>query len=59
MRYEIWVDNGVSTIFESDSHSINDILDEFCAQAGYIDYADYAIRFELADSLFNIKEVTE
>ena len=57
MKYEIWQDNGVATIFESESHSFNDILDEFCAASGYIDHADYAMRFELTDSPFNIKEV--
>ena len=59
MKYEIWQDNGVVTIFESNSHSFNDILDEFCANAGYIDHADYAMQFELTDSPFNIKEVAE
>jgi hypothetical protein len=57
MKYEIWIDNGVSTIFESNSHSFNDILDEFCAAAGYIDHADYAIQMELTDSPFNIREI--
>jgi hypothetical protein len=58
MKYEIWQDNGVSTIFESNAHSLNDVLDEFCAAAGYIDHADYALQFGLTDSPFNIKEVT-
>lgn len=57
MKYEIWQDNGVSTIFESNSHSFNDVLDEFCAAAGYIDHADYASQSELTDSPFNIKQI--
>jgi len=57
MKYEIWQDNGVSIIFESDSHSFNDVLDEFCAAAGYIDHADYALQFGLTDSPFNIKQI--
>jgi hypothetical protein len=57
MKYEIWVDNGVSSVFESNSHSLNDVLDEFCAAAGYIDHADYAAQMNLKESPFNIKEV--
>ena len=47
----------IETIFESNSHSFNDILDEFCAAAGYIDHADYARQMELTDSPFNIREI--
>jgi len=54
-KYEIWQDNGVSTIFESDSHSFNDVLNEFCVEAGYIDHAYYLTQFELNNSPFNIK----
>ena len=57
MKYEIWTKNGVSTIFDSNSDSFNDVLDEFCAEAGYIDHADYCQRMELADSPFNIKVI--
>lgn len=57
MIYSIWTDNGVAVEFESDSHSLNDVLDEFCAAAGYIDHADYATQMKLTDSPFNIKEV--
>jgi len=58
MKYEIWQDNGVSTIFESNAHSLNDVLDEFCSDAGYIDHADYCQQMQLTISPFNIKEVT-
>ena len=57
-KYEIWQNNGASTIFESDSHSFNDVLNEFCAESGYIDHADYLTQFELNNSPFNIKAVT-
>ena len=57
MKYEIWTDNGISTIFESNSESLNDVLDEFCADAGYADHADYCQQMELSSSPFNIKEI--
>ena len=56
MKYEIWIDNGVAVDFESNSHSLNDVLDEFCADAGYIDHADYCLQMELTSSPFNIQE---
>lgn len=59
MKYEIWQDNGVSTIFESASSSFNDVLDEFCKEAGYVDHADYCQQMDLEESPFNIKEVVE
>ena len=55
MKYEIWIDNGISTIFESKSESFNDILDQFCADAGYIDHADYCQQMEIKTSPFNIR----
>jgi len=58
MKYEIWSDNGISTFFESDSHSFNDVLDEFCKDAGYADHSDYLQQMDLNESPFNIKEVT-
>ena len=57
MKYEIWLDNGTSTIFMSDSHSFNEVLDEFCKDAGYADPSDYLQQMELDRSPFNIKEV--
>jgi hypothetical protein len=57
MKYEIWPDNGTSTIFMSDSHSFNEVLDEFCKDAGYADHSDYLQQMELDKSPFNIKEV--
>lgn len=59
MKYEIWQDNGVSTIFESSSYDFNVVLDEFCKEAGYVDHADYCQQFELTDSPFNIKAIEE
>jgi hypothetical protein len=56
MKYEIWIDNGVAVDFESNSHSLNDVLDEFCADAGYVDHADYCQKMELTSSPFNIRE---
>ena len=55
MIYEIWSDNGVSEFFESDSHSFNDVLDEFCKEAGYADHADCLQQMGLEQSPFNIK----
>ena len=57
MKYEIWADNGVSTYFESISTSLNDVLDEFCADAGYADHADYCQQMGFNISPFNIKEI--
>ena len=57
MIYSIWTDNGIAVNFESNSHSLNDVLDEFCADAGYIDHADYCKQMELDSSPFNIKEL--
>jgi len=59
MKYEIWTDNGVSTIFEYLSDDLSDVLDAFCKEAGYIDQADYASQFNLTDSPFNIREIIE
>jgi hypothetical protein len=59
MKYEIWQDIGTSIVFESDSQSLNDVLDEFCSDAGYIDHADYLQRFELTESPFNIKQMED
>jgi hypothetical protein len=55
IEYYIWTDNGTPTIFESNSHSLNDVLDEFCADAGYIDHADCLQQMEWTTSPFNIK----
>ena len=55
IEYYIWTDNGTVTIFESNSHSLNDVLDEFCAAAGYIDHADACQQMEWTTSPFNIK----
>ena len=59
MKYEIWQDNGVSTIFESTSANFNVVLDEFCKDAGYVDHADYCQAFDLQESPFNIRVVEE
>ena len=56
--YLIWQDDGVVTEFKSSSESFNDILDEFCANAGYIDHADYCEEMEFTVSPFNIMELT-
>lgn len=55
MKYEIWTDNGTAATFESASHSLNDVLDEFCADAGYIDHADACQQMGWTSSPFNIK----
>ena len=55
MKYEIWTDNGVSSVFESNSSSFNDVLDEYCNDAGYVDHADAMQRMGLTESPFNIK----
>ena len=59
MKYEIWQDNGVSTVFESTSESFNDVLDEFCREAGYADHADYCQELGLTQSPFNIRAVDD
>ena len=56
--YSIWQDNGDAIDFESSSESLNDVLDEFCADAGYIDHADYCQQMEFTVSPFNILELT-
>jgi len=59
MKYEIWVANGVADEFESDSHSINDVLDEYCREAGYSDHADACETLGfMDDSPFNIRAIT-
>ena len=55
MKYEIWTDNGISTIFDSKSESFNDVLDQFCSDAGYIDHADYCQQMKIEISPFNIR----
>ena len=57
MKYEIWVDNGVSTIFEYDSNDLSAVLDAFCVEAGYIDQVDHASQLELSGSPFNIRKI--
>lgn len=57
MKYEIWQDNGVSTVFDSASTEFNAVLDEFCSDAGYIDHADYCQKMDISESQFNIKAV--
>lgn len=56
MSYEIWQDNGVAVDFYSSRTSFNDVLDEFCADAGYVDHADYCQQMDLEQSPFNIRE---
>jgi hypothetical protein len=56
--FAIWQDNGYAIEFESDSQSLNDVLDEFCADAGYIDHADYCRQMEFTVSPFNILELS-
>ena len=58
MIYSIWQDNGVAVEFESTSQSLNAVLDEFCADAGYVDHADACQRMGWESSPFNIKETT-
>jgi hypothetical protein len=57
--FSIWQDNGTAIDFESASESLNDVLDEFCADAGYIDHADYCLQLDLTVSPFNIMEVSK
>jgi len=59
MKYEIWLDNSVSTIFESYSDDLSDVLDAFCKEAGYINQAHYVSQFNLTDSPFNIREIID
>jgi hypothetical protein len=59
MLYSIWQDNGVAIEFESSSKSFNDVLDQFCAEAGYIDHADYCQEMGLNESPFNILDITQ
>jgi hypothetical protein len=57
MKYEIWTDNGIAVDFESSSNLLDAVLDEFCADAGYADHADYCHQMGLEVSPFNIKEI--
>ena len=58
MKYEIWTDNVIAVDFESSSsNSLDTVLDEFCADAGYADHADYCQQMGLEVSPFNIKEI--
>ncbi len=58
MKYEIWVDNGVADEFESASHSLNDVLDEYCQEAGYSDHAAACETLGFTDdSPFNIRAI--
>ena len=57
MKYKIWQDNGTSVEFESEADSLNDVLDEFCGEAGYLDHADYCKMMGLESSPFNIEPV--
>ena len=59
MKYAIWQNNGVATVFESESSSFNDVLDEFCREAGYADHADCCQKLELTQSPFNIRAVDD
>ena len=56
-KYSIWSDGGVAVEIESDKESLNAVLDEFFADAGYIDHADYCRKMELDVSPFNIMEI--
>jgi hypothetical protein len=56
MVYSIWQDNGVAVDFESDSPSLNAVLDEYCVAAGYVDHADACQQMGWESSPFNIKE---
>ena len=58
MKYSIWTNNGDAVEFESTSASMNEVLDEFCADAGYVDHADACQRMGWESSPFNIKETT-
>jgi len=57
--YVIWQDNGVSEYFDSEAESLNDVLDEFCQEAGYVDHADACQVLGQVESQFNIKEILE
>ena len=59
MLYSIWQDNGVAIEFASPSTSISEVLDQFCAEAGYIDHADYCQQMDLTASPFNILDITQ
>lgn len=53
--FSIWQDDGDAV--EIESESMTTALDDFCAQAGYIDHADYCQEMGLDASPFNIVEV--
>jgi hypothetical protein len=56
--YEILTINGVSQYFESDADNIDNVLDEFCQQAGYVNLTDCLNRMNWDKSTFEIREVT-
>lgn len=53
--FEIWQDNGASQ--EVQAADMNQALDKFCNEAGYVDHADYCQQMDLEESPFNIKEI--
>jgi hypothetical protein len=57
MTYEIWVDGGVSNLFESEAKLLDDVLNEFCVDAGYKSHSDYLLQAELSDSPFYIQSI--
>lgn len=57
--YEIWQNNGVSEYFDSEAKSLNDVLDEFCREAGYIDHAEACQVLGQVESQFNIREILD
>ena len=57
MIYEIWVDNGISTLFETNTLSFKDVLNEFYIKAGYLNFDDACVRLGIED--INIKPLNE
>jgi hypothetical protein len=56
--YEILTTNGTSQYFESDAKNIDEVLDEFCQLAGYVNLSDCLNRMDWDKSTFEIREVT-
>jgi len=54
-KYNVWYDaqDSKTTIFATD---MNQALDIFCAQNGFIDHADYCQEKNISESDLNIQE---
>jgi len=53
--YEIWEDGGISTVFESEGETIDDVLNDYCKDAGYKNYKDACKMLDWDSNHLNVK----